>query len=311
MELWLAALALGAPIALGGLAGAVRLFPDPDGAVDHLNRYALYFAFPALVFRGLVDAAFTLPGELGFWLLVPLVLAVSAALVRLLFPREAPTLALIVAFGNVAYLGLPVVEKVLGESAVGLAGVAVAIHVTLALSVGPLLLLRWSGRGDGLASSLGRVVRQPLLWAPLAGLLARNLPDDARALVDTVVAPLGRSAAPVALFLLGLYLFTHRARLRKVEGPDVTHLAVKLLLLPALTFAGAWAFHAAGMMTPAQAQVLGLLSAMPAAITTFAIAQQLDVGAARTSRAIVATTVLSIVTIPLTSWLALTWVAGW
>ena len=48
-----------------------------------------------------------------------------------------------------------------------------------------------------------------------------------------------------------------------------------------------------------------------AAITTFAISQQLGVGAERTSRAIVATSVLSIVTIPVASWLALTWVAGW
>ncbi|MEQ9075920.1 MAG: AEC family transporter [Sandaracinaceae bacterium] len=316
MELWLAALALGAPILLGASAGAVRLFPDPNAAVDHLNRYALYFAFPALVFRGLVDADFALPTEPGFWLLIPLVLAVSALTVRALFPEEAPTLALIVAFGNVAYLGLPVVERVLGEDALGLAAVAVAVHVTLALSVGPLLLLRWSGRGDGFAESAKALARQPLLWAPVAGLAVHALPGDARSLldtmlVDTVIEPLGRSAAPVALFLLGLYLFTQRARLRRIEGGDVVHLGVKLLFLPALSFGVAFGFHSVGWLTPAQAQVLCLLAAMPAAITTFAISQQLGVGAERTSRAIVATSVLSIVTIPVASWLALTWVAGW
>jgi predicted permease len=311
MELGLAAAALVAPVLLGAGAGAVKLFSDPNAAVDHLNRYALYFAFPALVFRGLVSADYALPDSPGFWLLVPLALAVTAGACRLLAPRQAPTLALMVAFGNVAYLGLPVVERVLGDAAMPIASLAVAVHVTLALSVGPVLLLRWSGATKGLGSTLGRAARQPLLWAPLVGLAARLLPADVRGALDSVTLPLGKSAAPVALFLLGLYLHTHRDRMRRLGTADAVHVAVKLAALPAITFAGAWAFHHVGWLTPPEAQVLCLLSAMPAAITTFAIAQQLDVGAAQTSRAIVATTLVSAGVIPLAAWLVRAWVPSW
>jgi hypothetical protein len=52
-----------------------------------------------------------------------------------------------------------------------------------------------------------------------------------------------------------------------------------------------------------------LLSMMPAAITTFAITQQLGVGAERTRRAIVATTVISAATIPLAAWHVTAWPA--
>ncbi|HJL17535.1 MAG TPA: AEC family transporter [Sandaracinaceae bacterium LLY-WYZ-13_1] len=311
MELTLAAAALVAPVFLGVGAGLARLFADPDAAVDHLNRYALYFAFPALVFHGLVAADYTLPDEPGFWLLVPAALAVTALAGRLGAPRQAGTLAQMVAFGNVAYLGLPVVERVLGEASLPAASLAVAVHVTLALSVGPVLLLRWSDAGGSVRATVSRAARQPLLWAPIVGLAARLLPRDVRAVLDALADPIGRSAAPVALFLLGLYLHHHRSRMRHLGGADALHVAMKLLVLPAVTFAGAWALHRVGWLHVPEAQILCLLSAMPAAITTFAIAQQLGVGAAQTSRAIVATTLAAAATVPLTAWLVLTWLPTW
>lgn len=311
MEIGLAAAALVAPVFLGAGAGAAKLFADPNAAVDHLNRYALYFAFPALVFHGLVSADYALPDSPGFWLLVPLALALTAGASRLLAPRQAPTLALMVAFGNVAYLGLPVVERVLGDEAMPIAALAVAVHVTLALSVGPVLLLRWSGATKGLFGSVGRAARQPLLWAPLAGLAARPLPADVRGALDALTAPIGASAAPVALFLLGLYLHAHRDRMRRLGAADALHVAVKLLGLPAVTFAGAWLFHRVQWLDVREAQVLCLLSTMPAAITTFAIAQQLGVGTARTSRAIVATTLASVAAIPAAAWLVRAWLPAW
>lgn len=311
MSPWLAALALLVPVLLGGLAGIARLFDVPDRAVDHLNRFALYFAFPALVFAGQLDAHGALPRSPGFWILVPVALAIGALTGRALFASEASTLALIVAFGNVAYLGLPVVERVLGEDAMPVASLAVAIHVTLALSVGPFLLLRWSGEKAGLRESLGRLARQPLLWAPIAGLAARGLPAEGRELLSAVATPIGKSAAPVALFLLGLYLHTHKDRLARLEGADAVHVLFKLVLYPALSFGLARALVHFDWLTLPEAQVLCLLSTMPAAITTFAITQQLGVGAQRTSRAIVATTVASALTIPLAAWLVLAWIPTW
>lgn len=311
MTLALSAAALVLPVLLGVGAGLVRLFADPETAVDHLNRYALYFAFPALVFHGLVAADVALPTSLGFWLLVPLALVVSATLARVLFPRDAGTLAQMVAFGNVAYLGLPIVERVLGERAMPTASLAVALHVTLALSVGPILLLRWGGGDASVRSTLVKAARQPLLWAPIAGIAARALPEGAREVLDALATPIGASAAPVALFLLGLYLHTHRDRMRHLGGSDVVHVAMKLAVLPVLTLGGAWAFAQAGAIEVEEAQVLFLLSAMPAAITTFAIAQQLRVGADRMSRAIVATTVLAAAVIPAAAWLTRAWIAGW
>ncbi|MBX3247926.1 MAG: AEC family transporter [Myxococcales bacterium] len=307
MSLWLDAAALTLPAALGGLAGYLRVFPEPARAVDDLNRFALYVAFPALIFRGLVDSRFALPSTPGFWLLVPAAFLVTVGLTRLLTRTQAPTLALGLSFGNVAYLGLPLVESALGEAQVGLASLAVALHVTLGLSLGPYWLLQWSGHGGTPRESLRRLARQPLIWTPLVAFAARALPDPARESLEVLATPLGRAAAPSALFLLGLYLFTERARVLDVERGDLAHPLAKLLALPALTIAGALGLREIGWLTTPEAQVLCLLAGMPAAITTFSIARELGVGVERTSRAIVSTSALSALTLPGLLWLVLVW----
>jgi len=300
------ALVLLAPPLLGWFAGALRLFDRPQRAVAHLNRYALYFAFPALVLAGLADASFGLPRGVFFWALVPAALALVLLGIGWLGsgPARGP-LALVASFGNVAYLGLPVVEQTLGPHALGTASLAVAIHVTLSMLLGPWLLVRWGTLHERRSSRPGRraLLRQPLLWAPVVGLGARLLPEGARVLVVAVAQPIGASAAPIALFLLGLYLHTHRRALRQVDSVTVLLVATKLLVVPGVTFALGLLGYQLGWLTSVEAQVLLLLAAMPAAITTFAIAQELETGVARVTQAIVASSLLCIGTVPLAFWL--------
>lgn len=303
MNLVFAIIGLVLPVLLGFLSGVGKLFDDPDAAVGHLNRFALYIAFPALIFVGLAKSTTPLPADWTFWVAVPLAFCIAAAPLKWVgdrAERSGGTLALLVSFGNVAYLGLPVVDVVLGHDAMGIAGLVVGAHVLLSLTVGPILLLRWSGDGEGVAlgASVRKVLKQPLFWAPVLGILSRAVPVDLRMPIVDILAPLGKAAAPVALFLLGLYVNTHLRRLKGLDGLVALHLAVKLAWLPLVTFAVIQLLGLDGVT----AQVLLLLSAMPPAITTFAIATEFGVGADRVAQAIVAGSILSAVTIPLVAW---------
>jgi predicted permease len=298
------AIALIAPVLFGAIAGALRLFREPERAIDALNLYALNIAFPALVCGGLASAELALPSAPGFWVLVPIAFAIAVLGARLAARAVSPTIALTIAFGNVAYLGLPVVEQALGASSVPAAALAVAIHVLVSMTAGLFLFLRWSGDAGGGRAALRRVLKQPLLWAPLAGLALRLLPSDARPLLDALLTPIGRSAAPVALFLLGLYLHVHRDEVRRIDLGDAWHLLFKLVVLPAITFALAYALRSHALLGSAEARVLFVLSAMPAAITTFSMARDAGHGVERVSRTIVLTTLASALTIPIALWLA-------
>ena len=296
---------LGFPIAVGLLAGWSGLFREPDEAVGVLNRYALYIAFPALIAAGLTGASFTLPVDAGFWLFVPVAMAVTVAVAGLLgrtvLPGKGGTLVLTGIFGNVAYVGLPLCERILGDAVLGLASLAVSIFVTCSLLAGPTLLLAWSPAGSTQKAPLGSVLWQPLLWSPVIGLALRFTPWMSGA--HDLLAPVGRSAAPVALFLLGLYLFVHRAAAIPSVA-SIAHVSMKIgvfpLILAGMCKVGLWG----GWLQVDAAQVFILLGATPTAIATFALAVEFDVGRDDVAQAIVVSTLVSAMTLPLIS----TWV---
>ncbi|MFT7519254.1 MAG: putative permease, partial [Kiritimatiellia bacterium] len=203
------------PGLLGAVTAATGLLGEARQAVRVLNVYVLYVAFPALIVAGLVDNAFELPTSVGFWLAVPLGQVVMVSLVAGLrwlpgLRDQGGTLALVGLFGNYAYLGLPLVIGLYGEHVRGVAALLVSLHVVISVSLGPALLARWSGTGSSAREVLLGVLRLPLFWAPMVGLALRFAPTPARDLASAIVEPLGASAAPVALYLLGVYLFAER-----------------------------------------------------------------------------------------------------
>lgn len=296
---WTRLVAMLSPLLLGVLAGRAALFADPRAAIFALNRYVLTLAFPALMF-GAVARSTGAPPSLAFVAAHGLIFAVAIGGAALLARRVADRAArgaigLGAVFGNVVYLGLPVVEATLGPAHMPLAALSAAIHMTLALSLGPVLLVRWGSDQVVSWGDVGkRIARQPLVWSPLAGLAARALPDGALTAVWLPLEGLAASASPVALFLLGLYLWTHRASLGARDPALGAMLLSKLAILPAAALGAAVALHGAGWLGDAEARVLVVLAAAPTAITTFAIAHDHGLGERPVAAAIVASTVLSL-----------------
>ena len=298
IEIATAIAALLVPVAIGAIAGRLRAFADPDAAIDVMNRVALHVAFPALVIGSLSDPGTPIAHSPAFVAIVPVSLVIALAIARLAVRTDrAGTLALVIAFGNTAYLGLPFVAAVLGHDALATASVAVAIHVALAMTVGPALLVRW-GTGGGEGAGLGAIARQPIVWSPLIGLALRALPPEVLGPLRAVLVPLGAMAAPHSMVLIGLYLFVHRSRL-KADRDVIVHVAARLVLAPAVTLALVLGARALGALTLTEARVLVVLAAMPTAITTFAIALERGIAPDRVASAIVASTVAAAITLPL------------
>lgn len=298
-------LQLGLPAGLGAVAGATGVFATPRAAVAALNRYALTVGFPALVVRGLL-ADGELPTSPAFWLLWPVALAALLLGVGATAPRgQAGTLALVAAFGNIAYLGLPVVIALQGSAIAGAATLAVVIHVTLAVTVGPFFLERWGRDGAvPLGPLLRRLLAMPLFWAPAVGLLGRLAPAGYRAQALPWIDPLANSAAPVALFVLGLHVWGERHLLARVDGPLLAHLALRQIAAPAVVFGLAAGAVRLGFLDPSLGAVHVVLASTPVAITTFALADRAGVGQTRVAAAVVWSTVLAVLALPLWSSLA-------
>ena len=291
-------LELAVPALVGAACGALGLFSDPRAAASVLNRYALYVGFPALVARGLLLPSTSIPSEPAFWLLWPVALVVTLLVTR---GVSRPAVGLGTVFGNVAYLGLPYVTAVMGESMAGPAALAVAVHVTGAVTVGPALLARGSAQAHSWRSVAVRVARMPLFWAPIVGLLLRNASPGVRTVAGQGLAPFASSAAVVALFLLGLHVYVERTRVAQTGRAVLGLVVVRMVLTPAVVLALGLACRAAGLLSSDLVRLHVILAAMPLAITTFSMAHDADVESDRVAGAVVVSSLLAAVMLPLWS----------
>ena len=138
----------------------------------------------------------------------------------------------------------------------------------------------------------------PLVAAPAAGIAASALALPLPKALQVFCDLLGASAGPCALFAVGLFLASQRAGAlvggsRALEAAWLTLL--KLVGQPALTFVLARAFGLDARWSFAAA----LLSGLPTGALCFVLAQKYGVYVVRASAVILASTVLSAVTLSL------------
>ena len=304
MDVLISFAVLAFPILLGMAVGAWGLFADINGAIATLNRYALYIAFPALIAAGLTHGTFTLPADVAFWVLVPLAMVCSAGITYCLsvpssLRTQRGTLAMVGLFGNVAYVGLPLCERLLGADITGLASLAVSFFVVFSLLIGATLLLVWSPDNGTRSSPIRLIFRQPLLWSPILGLGLRWTPwmDTVHALLE----PVGHSAAPVALFLLGLYLYAHRAAALKPSFSGLAHVTNRLFVFPLIMTALVMGALQWGVLQKEAGQVFILLAATPTAVATFALSVEFKQGQEDVAQSIVLSTIAAGLTLPIVS----------
>jgi malonate transporter and related proteins len=290
----------------GVLFGALKVFAAPDSAIATLNRWCLYLAFPALIFANVYAAELEIAFAPGFLLatVLPslLLLGALALTTRRLEPNARAALGFGSILGNIAYLGIPLSSALIGPQVIGLASVAAAVHIVVSIPLGSFVLLRWGRRntngrvGAGASSEL---LRQPLVWSPILAVLARLLPPAIVEPAIPILEWIGVAASPVALFMIGLYVHTHRRELAALRWSDAGLIAAKLLVLPALAFACVVLGLRFELLTLDAAKVVIVQAAMPTAITTFALAEEYGVGREPLVRGILGSTIIFMLSFPL------------
>lgn len=290
-------------ILLGYLAGRSGKF-EPS-ATGTLNRFAFYFALPALIFIALVKMA---PQELRQWnFLATFSLAiVITCLAGFIISRSSgrmPGDAVIdgsnAGYSNVGFMGVPLCLLVFGRDGIGPAAMSVlltaCVQFLLAIVAVELTLKGGENVGRTIANLLWSLVRNPLFIAPIAGVTASAAGFSVPGPVDQFAQLLGNAAAPVALFCIGLSLA--QTRLASGAIPAIATLtALKLVLQPAIAAALAVYVFA---MPKLWAQAAILLSALPIGSGIFTIAKTYDLDAGVSSGAILASHVISVVTLSL------------
>ena len=288
-------------IALGFLVA--RIAPRPIEGMAWLNTFIVYVALPALFFKLLAQ---TPVEDLTNWRYVGAATLATVCVFALVFipalvlargeTGEPTVQALAGAYGNIGYMGPGIALLALGQPAAVPVALIFTFENVFHFTIAPLMMALRDGSGQSLGGLIVGVVRRilthPFIVATIVGVAAAVLDWQPPLAVGRMIDSLAAAAAPCALFAMGVTL-----ALRPVSRFPTALLAivpVKLVVHPLV----AWALLVwAGPFDPVWMQAAILLAALPTATNVYVIAQQYDVWVNRASAAVLASTLVSILTV--------------
>ncbi|WP_292598933.1 AEC family transporter [Mesotoga sp. UBA6090] len=194
-----------------------------------------------------------------------------------------------VLFGNVAYMGYPVVELIIGKEGVFYSAVFNIWFNVLTWTVGVRIMSRKAG------SSTRKAFLNPGIISVCIGLVLFFSPLKLPVFLDEALALLGESTIPLAMVVVGIILGNVRLSTILKSRTVIFYSIVKLCIAPVIVFF----LLSAGEMPAMVKKILIIMSAMPAAANTSIFARIFDSDYELSSKLIASSTLFSLITIPL------------
>jgi predicted permease len=217
--------------------GIRRLPRFPQETSQVLNLFVIHVSLPALILLKIPQLTFSrdiLTPVMMPWVM----LATTAAIILLVgrhcrWPRDIiGALLLLAPLGNTSFLGIPMVQGLLGEAGIPYAVLYDQFGSFLALATYGTVILALYGSGERprLASIIKKVVTFPPFLALILALICRNM--DVPAPLIALFTSLSATLVPVVMIAVGCQL---TLRLRpEVLSPFVIGLSIKLIMAPLL-----------------------------------------------------------------------------
>jgi malonate transporter len=292
-------------LVLCGYMAARRAFL-PQAAIPGLNTFVLYFALPCMLYRfgagtpiaQLLDGSLMAVYALSALIMVGFTIVVTRN--RRIGWNDASFGALVAAFPNTGFMGVPLLVALLGAQAAGPAIVSIAVDMLLTSSLCIALSRLDSADEHGAARAarmaLRGVLANPLPWAIVLGGLSSAFAVSLPIPIMATVGLLADAASPVALFTIGAILArsqmnaTHKTPL----GDYLPVTFIKLVIHPLLVGSLGLAAIAAGLPLDRFAlTVVVLVAALPSASNVAILAERFGADNGRIARIILLSTVLA------------------
>ena len=295
-------------ILAGYLAARRQLLPL--AAIPGLNGFVLFFALPCMLYRFGANTPLELLLDLSLatvYLLCGLIMVgfvVVASLNRRVRWNDAAFGALVGAFPNTGFMGVPLLVELLGPAAAGPMIVTLLVDM-LVISSLCIALSRLDGAGSAGArqaavKALKGIAVNPMPWAIVLGIASQALDVQLWPPLGNTLGLLADAASPVALFTIGTVLARSQmlSDLGQHAGPplrDVLPVALaKLVLHPLLVLlVGASAIQLGLPLTPFALTVIVLTAALPSASNVSLLSERFGADTGRIARIILWSTMVA------------------
>jgi malate permease and related proteins len=288
VDLVLTVMEIVAPVALLGIIGFVWVKCGFDYRLEFVTRMSMTLAVPCLIFTALMktqlDAgaltALSLASAMAYGVLTLLFLALTGVMGLDRRTYLAPLI-----FGNTGNIGLPLALFAFGQPGLEYAIVVFAVMIVWSFTFGV-----WVVAGGGPPT---RVLREPAVGATLLGAIFLWQGWHTPLWLTRSLDLIGQMAIPLMLITLGVAV----ARLT----PGRISRAIWLSVLRAVVCVGvAWLAGFLLGLNPVALAVLILQVSTPVAVTSYMLAEKYGADADAVAGLVIVSTVLSIITLPLT-----------
>lgn len=275
-----------------------RLANPPPSLAQSLNWWVLNIALSALVLNLIPKLQF----DWHLWFLIACMWFVFigawgcfALLGRALHWSRARigALTLVCGLGNTSFIGFPMIEALRGEEGLKLALIADQAGCFVALAVGGTIVAAvYSGAKIQPAAIVRKVLSFPAFISLFAGIAVGLLGGWPEA-VDAILARLGATLVPIALFSVGLQFQLHlgKGQLAAIG----LGLSWKLILAPIIVYAAGAALGVSGPVLT----IATLQSAMAPMISAAILADQNNLEPALANTVLGVGILLAFLTVPI------------
>jgi predicted permease len=280
-----------------------------ESASVELNRFVVWLALPAQLFNFAANSGWQTLWQPGFiaafffscLIVFLLVLGISYSKKRDL--AAASFSGLSASYSNTGYMGIPLCALALGQDGIAPAIIStfiVFVMFALATVLIEIDILSHKKHHEIVFSVLKSLCANPLLVAPVAGLVWASTGQSLYDPIAQVIMFLAAAATPCALVSIGLFLLQKS----KASASQTWSVSIAKLFIQPLI---AWFIAGPILNLPALwLNAIVILSALPTGTGPFMLAQYYKADGSVISRVVLITTVGSLLTLSLFLW----WNAG-
>ena len=268
-----------------------------EKTITQVNNLCFRIFLPVLLMNnirraslsGVSGASALLFSAVGLLLLVAVLMLVLPRIVKENSRRGVVIQALF--RSNYALFGMAVLASMFPGEDLALPSLMIPVSVPLYNMLAVICLEVYRGGRVSLAALIGKILRNPLIIACLAGIALMLLGNPIPAFLDSALVDLGKVATPLALFILGA---SFRLDVLRSNGRTIAWVtAGKLVLVPLVSMTVAVVM---GYRDQALASLL-IAFGGPVAVSSFTMAQQMDGDADLAAELVISTTLFSVLTL--------------
>ena len=268
--------------------------------IKSISTMSLYLMLPFLTFDTFYSNELNI--EYFYMFLFTCLLALIMMMLTVLFgffikadKTQMSAMLLGTIFPNSGNYGAPVAMFAFGAIGFQYAVIFMVIHAFLMNTIGIFIASYGSEKTTSIKDSLMRVIKMPVLYGFLFGVLFQLLHIELPSTIQDGISLVGSASIPTVMLILGMQLAEIKPQ--KFELKYVNTVTIFRMLISPLLAVVLVNFMPVNDMIK---NVYILLAAMPIAANTTLLAVQFNVKPDLTSFTTLVTTLLSLVTIPLT-----------